>query len=100
MSTEGVGVRAAKARQRRIVGILAIAGACGGVAGFFTGFFGDRQGSEVIGTMPPAVAIAMTVVLAAAMLWASRAYLRAVDEVERLTNYWASVVTLYFYMIA
>ncbi|UZK64861.1 hypothetical protein [Sphingomonas sp. M1-B02] len=96
----GEGERAAKVRRRKIVGILFIAGALGGVGGGLMGFYRDQNDPGLIGPLPPVVAIVATAIMAVTIVVASWAYLRAVDEVERLTNYWSSMFTLYFFLVA
>ncbi|MBX9797578.1 hypothetical protein [Sphingomonas sp.] len=96
----GAGERAARARTRRIWLIIGSLGGLGFVAGFATAMFEKDTPGMFPGALPPAFAIAMSIVLVVAILIGSWRYFVAIDEVERQNNYIASTWGLNFYLLA
>lgn len=93
--TEGPGVRAERARKRRIHAIFAVSGVVGAALGIGAGV--AKQGAWLL-TPPAAIAIAVGFVLLLNL--SSWFYLRMIDELDRRDNLVACTVGLHFYFTA
>lgn len=92
------GVRAARARQRRLYVVIAALAAAGFVVGFFSSMF-ERDGGGFLEGIGPVWAVAASLILVVAIVWGTRVYMRHSDELERRNNSWGLVVAGNFFLI-
>lgn len=87
-----------RARRRAAWTTLGVLAGLGFVTGLLTGFFED----ELLApgrTVPPALAWAGVLALAAAVIAGSWRYFRQVDELELADNLWACLYAVYVYSV-
>lgn len=83
------GIRADRARQRRIYLIMGTLAGAGFVVGFFSSMF-EREGGGFLEGIGPVWAVAASIILVVSVIVGTIVYFRQVDELERRNNYWAN----------
>lgn len=93
MDEAGIGIAAARARRRKLAWTLAALMGAGAVVGFFSALL-EAEGGGFLEGIPPAWAIAASVVTVLAIGIGSWRYNKATDELDRRDSMWSSAVTL------
>ncbi|MFB0611463.1 hypothetical protein [Aurantiacibacter poecillastricola] len=86
-----------KSRRARFYRFCALGFAGGIVTGFATGFASDLYAEGVV---PTWVLYLFWALALAGFAWFTVEYFRRVDELDVMDNLWASLVALYFYLVA
>lgn len=98
MDEAGIGVAAARARRRKLVWTLAALMGAGAVVGFFSALL-EVEGGGFLEGIPPAWAIAASIITVLAMTIGSWRYNMAMDELERRDGMWSSAVALNLFFV-
>lgn len=86
-----------KSRRYRFFRFCAIGFAAAFVTGLATGYAGDLLRD---GTVPAWLFYVVFGITLASLSWFTWEYFRRVDELDLLDNLWASMIAIYFYIVA